>query len=181
MALHIASGYSQEIRFKIINRLDELEELINNQTEIQSRKDFKIDVDLIATKKIAISALKDEFELNNLFKIPEHIVQQESVKRVKLVTGVDFSDRLLLAPAQNNIPEVELMLEPTELGKLYNISGRQMNLKLADAKLQIKVANGWEPTEFGKPMCTKHSWIKGSKIYLTKSTQLPINNVKLLN
>ena len=112
---------------------------------------------------LAVSMLKSRIEAASVFACPLHIAQVEAMKAVRDKYDVEYSTLLLSAPAQQNIPKEEVMLEPTELGKLFGLNGHQMNLALAQAGLQTKTPEGWEPTEDGKAICTKHHWTKGSK------------------
>lgn len=113
--------------------------------------------------ELAVKALAANLTAAALFGCPVHLAQIESVKQVQKTFGVDFSSHLLNAPAQNNVPSTEVMLEPTELAKLYGVSAREMNLRLADAGLQARMGDSWVPTDTGKGMCTRHSWTKGTK------------------
>jgi hypothetical protein len=75
----------------------------------------------------AASAITAYMQVANLFSCPLHLAQIESVKQVRNSYGVDFSPYLLTAPAQDNIQPTEVMLEPTELGKMFGLSGVAMN------------------------------------------------------
>ncbi len=97
-------------------------------------------------------------------EIPKHLAQIESVKRTKQVTGFDLSGLLSLAPAQDNIVESEVMLEPTECAKQLCLkSGTELNKLLEQAGLQKKTNTGWEPTSQATGKFSKHSWSRGSK------------------
>ena len=98
-----------------------------------------------------------------LFGVPVHIAQAESVKLARINTGFDFSGYLLVAPAQDNIREGEVMLEPTELGRRLNVSKAKINPLLAELGLQAKVGSEWVPTEKGLSICFKHQWVVGTK------------------
>lgn len=124
------------------------------------------------------TVLEEELKLCSLLKVPEHLAQIESVKQVKQKTGEDISRLLLIAPAQNNIKDEEIMLEPSELGKHFNLSGMKMNQKLNKLGLQINDGYGWKPTKRGKKVCTKHSWKRGNKSgYNLKWNLLKIKNM----
>ena len=114
-------------------------------------------------KEKAVRELKTEIDLLSLFEIPKHLLQIEAVKQVKKDTGFDFSHALLLAPAQNEIKAKDVMLEPTELGKQFNLSGVKMNQKLMKMGLQINDGTGWIPTKKGAKISSKHAWSAGSK------------------
>lgn len=100
----------------------------------------------------------------SLFNIPTHIAQVESVKQTKKLTGVDLSEILKLAPAQDNIAQEDVMLEPTECAKHFGIkSAIAFNRKLESLGLQEKINGAWAPTYKSQGMYSKHAWSSGSK------------------
>lgn len=102
--------------------------------------------------------------VGDLFGVPKHLAQIEAVKEAHRRTGVDFSPLLQLTPAQDNIPDEEEMLEPTELAAKFGFKNAiVINRTLEKAGLQTKKSGKWTPTEKGKGMCTKHAWKSGSK------------------
>ena len=112
----------------------------------------------------AAAAIPAWMNMASLFNVPLHLAQIEAVKAVDERYAVDFSPLLVHAPAQNDIQESEVMLEPTELAKRLGLnSGAEANLALLSAGLQAKEDGQWVPTEKGKPYCMKHAWKKGSK------------------
>ena len=62
-------------------------------------------------------------------------------------------DLLALGEVDLEVPSKRQLLTPTEIGQqLGGLSARKVNSLLADAGLQIKLANGtWEPTKKGSP------------------------------
>ena len=96
--------------------------------------------------------------------VPTHIGQQEAVKAAREATGVDYARLLQSSPAQDNIPQSEVMLEPTELAKRFGFKSAQaMNRELEDHGLQAKVNGRWVPTRRGTEYCATHAWSKDSK------------------
>jgi hypothetical protein len=79
---------------------------------------------------------------------------------------VDFGYLLLSAPAQSNIQEEDIMLEPTAMAEQLggfgkgNTAGAKFNIWLADANYQKKDGREWVPAEFVKRHCVRHSWSK---------------------
>ena len=111
----------------------------------------------------SVNLLATQLTVANLFNIPEHLAQVEAVKEVRLTLGIDFSNMLRLAPAQQNISIEEESVEPTELGKLANVSAVIMNKRLETAGFQEKVGGVWKPTDRGEPYAIKHHWVVGNK------------------
>lgn len=99
----------------------------------------------------------------HLFEVPTHLAQAEAVKHARLLTGIDFSGYLLMAPAQDRIAEEEVMLEPTELAKRLGVSRNNINPLLAEWGLQRNVNGEWTPTEEGKRFSARHQWVKANK------------------
>ena len=75
----------------------------------------------IETRSAAAAMLKIELDVANLFTCPLHLAQVDAVKQVRATYGVDFSSHLLTAPAQQKVIDTDVMLEPTELGKLFGM------------------------------------------------------------
>jgi hypothetical protein len=108
--------------------------------------------------------LEAYLKIADLFEIPKHLGQIEAKKQVEQIHKVNLSPFLQLAPAQNNIKEDEVMLEPTELAKELKVkSASAMNKILAHKGLQVKTELGWIATEKGQPYCSKHSWTSRTK------------------
>ena len=120
-------------------------------------------VAFIGQETRAVSALESHLKAAALFACPLHLAQTEAVKAVRDSYAIDFSPLLLSAPAQQNIPKSAVMLEPTELGKLFGLSAREMNAVLEHVGLRVKTKGGWEPTDAGIPMCVRHHWSQGGK------------------
>ena len=147
----MAMSYSYELQAKVFDRMTELE---SKQTQPQPVKLFA---------NPATQELANQLDIMSLLGVPLHLAQVEAVKEVRLTMGADFSKALKLAPAQQNIPEDEVSLEPTELGKLIGLSPIDMNKALATAGFQTKVGSAWEATPAGKPFASRHQWTVGGK------------------
>lgn len=91
---------------------------------------------------------------------PLHIAQIEAVKAIAQTTGVDLKPLLLHAPAQRNIPDDVVMLEPTSLAKYFRYkTGHDMNLVLEQLGWQVRDDGGeWVPTAVGAPHAIRNSW-----------------------
>lgn len=57
---------------------------------------------------------------------------------------------LLQSPIMDNIGTTEEYLEPTELGKVFQISAADMNIYLRNMGLQYKDGAAWCPTDHGQ-------------------------------
>jgi Rha family phage regulatory protein len=154
--LILISGYNIQMRSIIIDRWQELENNIN--------KTAIVPLTQLTPHEIAVRQFKGEYEIWTLLECPVHIAQQEIVKIVKKDTGVDFSEVLKHASAQQNIlPEI-IMLEPTDIGiKLGLGSGIEVNRLLAVHGFQTRINGEWVPTSLGEPHCQKHAWAKKNK------------------
>jgi phage anti-repressor protein len=112
----------------------------------------------------ALNAAEVFMKAGELFGAPRHLVQIEAIKEAKRYAGVDLSPVLQLSPAQDNIPDEEEMLEPTELATRLGVTNAMMmNRRLKDLGLQVRTRGGWEPTSAGKSMCIRHAWKSGDK------------------
>ena len=112
----------------------------------------------------ATVVVKRELELHSIFGTPLHLAQIESVKMTETITGVDLSRLLVHAPAQQNIREDDVMLEPKELAvKLGLKSAIALNKKLIDLGLQSRIDGELVATDEALGMFTKHAWKKGGK------------------
>lgn len=107
----------------------------------------------------ATVVVKRELELHSLFGTPLHLAQIESVKMTETVTGVDLSRLLTHAPAQQDIKNEDVMLEPKELAvRLGFKSAIALNKKLIDLGLQSRINGELVATDEALNMFTKHAW-----------------------
>lgn len=86
----------------------------------------------------ASGILADWLKMAALLEVPKHLAQVEAVKATKAKTGVDCSPLLLVAPAQDNIPNDEIYLEVSKIGEQIGESGQKVNNFLAEQGLQWK-------------------------------------------
>ncbi len=151
----LVAGYDPVPRMRIIKRLEALE----------SGQATQVAIGAIAEKEqTAVSVMQSRLSAAALLKVPGHIGEQEAVKAVRSLVGVDYEPLLLAAPAQQNIPDEDEMLEPEDLARRIGLKdGRIANERLRDAGLQVKSNGKWVPTERGRGLCVRHAWTKGSK------------------
>jgi hypothetical protein len=113
---------------------------------------------------IAEGLIFSAMNIGKLFEVPVHYIQAQSVKHAHLETGVDFSYLLEHAPAQSNVADEDVMLEPTELSAVIGLkSGTAANKLLAELGLQYKEGESWIATDLGKPISARHQWTRGTK------------------
>jgi hypothetical protein len=109
-------------------------------------------------------ALRDSLEAYALLGVPLHLVQIESVKDVKALTGRDLTNGLALAPAQQRIPDEDVFLAPTELAPHLGLqSAIAVNRALERAGLQVRRNGEWFPTEEASGLFFRQSWTNKSK------------------
>ncbi len=147
----LVTGYDATSRMRIIKRWQELEEAVTTKL-------------ILTPYETAGRQFEAEYRIWNLLQCPVHIAQQEIVKSVRKNTGIDFGEALIHAAAQQNILPRTEMLEPTEIGKHFNIgSAIKVNKILEGFGLQTNINGDWEPTVTGRPHCQKHVWTKKNK------------------
>jgi prophage antirepressor-like protein len=114
---------------------------------------------LPSPETLAADCIQAKMRVAALFDVPLHLAQTAAVKDARLTYNVDHTDLLLAAPAQDNIKDEDVMLEPTPLGEIFGMGAKAMNIWLRDMGLQTKLGRGWEPTSAGAPLCIKHHWV----------------------
>lgn len=94
---------------------------------------------------------------------PKHIALIEAAKDIQKRLGIDLSPMLQLSTFLDNIPDEDVMLEPTEIGKRLGMSGADLNRRLERAGMQARVGGEWVATDTGKEHCYRHAWKTGEK------------------
>jgi hypothetical protein len=116
------------------------------------------------TPKDAIPFAEGYLAFAQLLQVPVHLAQIECVKMTYRETQVDFSPMLKLAPAQDNIQEDSIMLEPTELGRKLGYTAVEMNQVLERLGLQSRPdGKTWVVSDKGESISFHHSWTKYGK------------------
>ena len=144
----LLTGYSAIARRKVIRRWHQLEGGTTNQPK------------LVAPE---VQLLDTQLSIGKLFEVPVHLAQVEAVKVVRLQLGTDLSPWLRLAPAQDNLRTEDVFLEPTDIGRMFGVTGKYVNAGLLNLGLQVKQGTGYEPTDLGTGHAHKHQWTKGAK------------------
>lgn len=112
----------------------------------------------------AREVIEDGMAIAALFGVPTHYAQIETVKEARRLTGVDYSSLLLQSPAQDDVSDDDVMLEPSQLAPMLGLaSGTEANRLLSAIGFQKRVKGQWQPTAKGEPHCQRHSWVKGDK------------------
>ena len=109
---------------------------------------------------IAKTAVIDMLAIAKLCEVPPSYAMQEAAKIASQQSGIDLTPLLNQSKAMQNVPQADVMLEPTELGKLFDTSAVAMNRKLRELGLQTNVAGQWTPTEAGNLLCEQHAWTR---------------------
>lgn len=132
-------------------------------------------------ERAALDIVKSRLEVAELFQVPLHMAQVEAAKAALMHTGVDYAPLLSHAPAQNNIPPENVMLEPADLAARFNITwgtgtpnGAAVNELLRRHGYQEKVCGAWKPTEQGVPYSSQHQWTKGPKSGFNYKWSVPL-------
>jgi len=107
----------------------------------------------------AVSDMQAWKDAAAIFRVPESLALVEGVKHVAIAYSIDFQPLLLASPAMNDIQDKDVMLEPTEIGRVLDMSAREVNAMLGAAGLQVKTGGQWVPTEAAKGYYSKHLWL----------------------
>ena len=96
-------------------------------------------------------------------EVPRSYAMQEVAKEIIRQSGIDLTKMLTQAKCMTDVPLGDVMLEPTELGAHFGLSGADANKRLCSAGLQTKQGNEWVATAAGKDLCVRHAWVSGHK------------------
>lgn len=148
----LLTGYSAVARMRVIKRWHQLD-------GIGTKRTTRLPSPVVEAEKITAAYMR----VAKMFKVPSHLAQTIAVNETRKQTGVDFTPLLLESPAMDSVKPAEVFLEPTELGEMYGINARAMNMRLAAAGLQKQITGGWEPLGDAKKNTVKHPWVSGNK------------------
>ncbi|MFS8371301.1 Rha family transcriptional regulator [Acetobacter indonesiensis] len=141
----VTSGYSVELRAKIIDRWLELEGNSGNRATQKPKRVRKtpIDTRFIQLKRIALASGKDEG-------------QAVICANTGVLNETGYNALEMMGIKALPIEGDEHYYTPTDLGAEFGMSGREVNQILKRAGLQIEnpakssTASNWLPTEMGK-------------------------------
>ena len=154
----VVAQLSPEFTAALVDRWQELERQVNGATQPQQQP-----TPLPTPEQQAVASMQAWSQLGDIFACPKHIALQEGVKAVQTRYGVDLSALLKSSSYADNIPDEDVMLEPTDLGERLGFgkgkpAGEAINKLLEALGWQVKVGKVWETTDMGAPHCAKHSW-----------------------
>lgn len=113
--------------------------------------------------QVGKQCILDMLDVAVLFGAPKSYALQVAASEAVRQTGMPWDRLLTQAEAMQNIPHEDVLLEPTELGKLFDLGPVAMNRQLVAFGLQVKEGGEWRPTEEGAALCQRHAWVSGSK------------------
>jgi prophage antirepressor-like protein len=105
----------------------------------------------------------DMVDVAVLLGAPKSYAIQVAAGAATKQTGLPWDRLLTQSAAMNNVPDEEVYLEPTELGKKFGLSAAQMNVRIMDFSLQRREGREWVPTEEGAAFCQRHAWTANGK------------------
>lgn len=108
--------------------------------------------------EVAESTFAAMLSIAKIAGVPESYAIFEAGEIAGQQSGLNLTPMLLHSPAMNDVPDSDVMLEPTELGQLFDLTAAEMNNKLAAFGLQKKVGGKWAATDSGKELCAIHQW-----------------------
>ena len=131
--------------------------------KLEVKPKVQIDPRYMLPRQKAVIVIESHLRVAEMFDVPKHIAQTEATKEAEMVTGIDYSQLLLKAPAQDNIQEEDKMLEPVDIGKILGVSGIKVNKVLESFGYQKREGRTWVPTELGKKYSVSHHWKRKNK------------------
>lgn len=150
----LVAGYDANARMRIIKRWQELEaQLVQPTAPAQP----------LLPEQRAESIIGVFTRLAAAHGVPMSFAMQLASVEATKISGLPFDRLLTQAACMNAVPDEDVMLEPTELGKRYGISGQRLNSILGDHDLQMKIGDNWIPTEDGLKFSQRHAWSRNGK------------------
>jgi hypothetical protein len=96
-------------------------------------------------------------------KVPKSFAVQECAKMATRSSGLDITHLLTQSEDMDNVPDKDVMLEPTELGAHFGLKAKDMNIQLMELGLQVKSGKQWIATPEGEKISERHAWVVAGK------------------
>lgn len=114
--------------------------------------------------QIGAQAVTEMMKIALQFNVPPSYAMQIASQAAARLSGMpEWPQMMTHAACMSHVPDEEVLLEPTDLGKLFGLNPRQMNRWLAEHGLQERVAGQWVPTEAGRGLAVRHAWSSQGK------------------
>jgi hypothetical protein len=98
-------------------------------------------------------------DIANTFGVPKSFALQVASQAAARQSGMmEWTYLLNKSTCMNDVPDEDVMLEPSELGARFGMSARGVNIWLADCGLQYRANGHWRLTDAGKPLARAHAW-----------------------
>lgn len=126
---------------------------------IQCEKDLKDiqRIDVSGSIPIWETAAFSMKRVMNDLGIPEQFIAPEVIEHIYKLGGPDLRGIIKELPCFKK-QKMPIMLEPTELGKVFEMSASRMNKTLKKLGLQSKQGEQWIPTHKGDWLCEINQW-----------------------
>jgi hypothetical protein len=131
---------------------------VSSKSKPPATKEHFREADYMLPAYVGEATIDTMMRVADKYKVPRSFAMQMSAVEATRQTGMPWDKFLTQSEIMSNVPDEDVMLEPTDLGKHFNMSGAAMNKWLAAQGLQAMTKKGWEPTDIGRNLCERHAW-----------------------